>query len=154
MQVFQNFCAIFRSNSIASKKGANDVIFLSRQYIDRFHKGRPINYSFVNVEIRPTSLVLMEHFFCIFSVLTRLVGLISTKTIQYFFWPPFMQSVYTILRLTVHRCQFYLRWGHEDVFLFVNQELRRLAFLRRNLARAPRAPAFDMQAIHTHVSNM
>ena len=35
--------------------------------------------------IRPTvtSLVLEEHFFCIFSVLTRLVGLISTKTIEY-----------------------------------------------------------------------
>ena len=25
---------------------------------------------------------------------TRLVGLISMKTKEYFFWPPFMQSVY------------------------------------------------------------
>ena len=62
--------------------------------IDRFHKGRPINYSFVNVLIRRTSLVLKEHFFCTLSVLTRLVGLSSTKTIEYFFWPPFMQSVH------------------------------------------------------------
>ena len=33
------------------------------------------------------SLVLMEHFFCILSVLTRLVSLISTKTKEYFFGP-------------------------------------------------------------------
>ena len=45
-------------------------------HLDRFHKWRPINYSFVNVLIRPTSLVLKEHFFCVLSVLTRLVGLI------------------------------------------------------------------------------
>ena len=66
-------------------------------YIDRFHKWRPINYSLVNVLIRPTSLVLKEHFFCILSVLSRLVGLvglISTKTIECYFWPPFMQSVH------------------------------------------------------------
>ena len=63
-------------------------------HIDRFHKWRPINYSFVNVLIRPTSLILKEHFFCIFSVLWRLVGLISTKTIENYFWLPFMQSVY------------------------------------------------------------
>ena len=53
--------------------------------IDRFHEWRPKNCSFVYVLIRPTSLVLKEHFFCILSVLTRLVGLISTKTIEYFF---------------------------------------------------------------------
>ena len=52
--------------------------------IDRFHKWRPVYYSFVYVLIRPTSLVLKEHFFCIFCVLTRLVGLISTETIGYF----------------------------------------------------------------------
>ena len=49
---------------------------------------------FVYVLIRPTSLVLKEHLFYIFSVLTRLVGLFRAKTIKYFFWPPFMQSVY------------------------------------------------------------
>ena len=53
--------------------------------IDRFHKWRPVYYSFVYVLIRPTSLVLKEHFSCIFCVLTRLVGLISTETIGYFF---------------------------------------------------------------------
>ena len=52
---------------------------------DRFHKWRPVYYSFVYVLIRPTSLVLKEYFFCIFCVLTRLVGLISTETIGYFF---------------------------------------------------------------------
>ena len=43
------------------------------------------NDSFVSVLIRPTSLVLKEHFFCILSVLTKLVSLISTKTKEYFF---------------------------------------------------------------------
>ena len=65
--------------------------------IDRFHEWQPINYSFLHVLIRPTSLVLKENFFCALSVLTRLVGLISTKTIECFLWPPFMQSVYTLL---------------------------------------------------------
>ena len=54
-------------------------------------------HSFVNVLVRPASLVLKEHFFCTLSVLSpwaRLVGLISTKTIEYDFWPPFMQSVH------------------------------------------------------------
>ena len=51
--------------------------------------------------IRPTCLVLREHFFCILSVLTRLVGLISTNTIGYFFRPPFMQSVYTFANPTL-----------------------------------------------------
>ena len=55
---------------------------------NRFHKWRPINYSFVYVLIRPTSLVRREHFLCILSVLTRLVGLISTKKIGYFFGRP------------------------------------------------------------------
>ena len=47
------------------------------------------------VLIRPTTHVLKEYFFCILSLLTRLVSLISTKTIGYFSWSPFMQSVYT-----------------------------------------------------------
>ena len=54
--------------------------------IARFHEWRPINYSFVYVLIRPTSIVQKEHFFCILSVLTSLVGL------------PFMQSVYNWLQ--------------------------------------------------------
>ena len=71
------------------------LILLTKRNIDQFHKWRPINnYSFAYVLIRPPSLVLKEHFFCILSVLKRLVGLISTKTIGYFFQPPFMQSVY------------------------------------------------------------
>ena len=61
-------------------------------HMDRFHKWRPINYSFVNVLIRPTSLVLKEHFFCILSVLTRPVGLIRTKTIEQFF----LAAIYAI----------------------------------------------------------
>ena len=42
-------------------------------------------YSFVFVLIRPTNLVLKEHFFCILSVPTRLVSLISIKRKEYFF---------------------------------------------------------------------
>ena len=49
------------------------------------HKWLPTKYSFVFVLIRPTSLVLKEHFFCILSVLTRLVSLISKKTKEYLF---------------------------------------------------------------------
>ena len=83
--------------------------------IDRFHKWRLINYSFVYVLIRTTILVLKEHFFCTLSVLTRLVSLISAKTIEYFFWPPFMQSVHKlpikrILTLTRSR---YLKFARE-----------------------------------------
>ena len=44
-------------------------------------------YSFVFVLIRPTSLVLKVLFFCILSVLTRLVRLISTTTKEYSFGP-------------------------------------------------------------------
>ena len=61
--------------------------------IDRFHNWWPINYCFVYVLIRPTSLILKEHFFCILSMLTRLVGLINTKTQKdpgYFFPLPFI----------------------------------------------------------------
>ena len=49
------------------------------------HKWRPKKFSFVFVLIRPTSLVLKERFFCILSVLTRLVRLNSIKTKEYFF---------------------------------------------------------------------
>ena len=49
------------------------------------HKWRPKKYAFLSVLIRPTSLVLNELFFCILSVVTRLVRLISTKTKEYFF---------------------------------------------------------------------
>ena len=55
------------------------------------------------VLIRLTSLVLKKHFFCILSVLTRLVGLISAKTIEYFFWQPFMQfGLYIYQFLLLH----------------------------------------------------
>ena len=43
------------------------------------------------VLVRLICFVLKEHFFCILSMLTRLVGLISAKTIAYFFGLPFMQ---------------------------------------------------------------
>ena len=39
---------------------------------------------FFFVLIRPASLVLKEHFFCILYVITRLVGLISTKRMDFF----------------------------------------------------------------------
>ena len=55
--------------------------------IERMHKWRPTKYSFVFVLIRLTSLVLKERFFCILSVPTRLVSLISTKTKEYFLAP-------------------------------------------------------------------
>ena len=42
-------------------------------------------YSFVYVLMRLTSLALKQPFFCILSMQTRLVRLISTKTKQYFF---------------------------------------------------------------------
>ena len=62
-------------------------VVLSRlhQGIDRLHKWRSKKYSFVFVLIRPTNLVLKEHFFCILSVPTRLVSLISIKRKEYFF---------------------------------------------------------------------
>ena len=42
-------------------------------------------YSFVYVLMRLTSLALKQHFFCILSMQTGLVRLISTKTKEYFF---------------------------------------------------------------------
>ena len=74
--------------------GSARSIWKNTRLIDRFYKWRQKNYSLVYVLIRPTSVVLKEHLFCMLSVLTRLVSLISTKTIEHFFWPPFMQSVY------------------------------------------------------------
>ena len=73
--------------------------------IDQLHKWRSKKYCFVFMLIRPTSLVLKEHFFCILSMSTRLVSLITALSINLsikrkiiiFFGPPFMQSVYKIL---------------------------------------------------------
>ena len=56
-----------------------DIKNRKKKDIDRMHKWRPKKYSFVFVLIRPTSLFLMEHFFCILSVPTRLESLISIK---------------------------------------------------------------------------
>ena len=55
--------------------------------------------------------MLKEHFFCILSMLTRLVGLISAKTIGYFFPPPFIlcnrsierSILYLVLTLSIHK---------------------------------------------------
>ena len=55
------------------------------EFIDRIHKWRAINHSFIYVLIRPTSLVVKEYLFCILPVLTILVALISTKTEQHSF---------------------------------------------------------------------
>ena len=48
-------------------------------YIDRMHKWWPKKNYFVYVLIRLTSLALKQHFFCILSMQTRLVRLISTQ---------------------------------------------------------------------------
>ena len=58
---------------------------------------------FVYVLIRPTSLVLKEHFFCILSVLTRLVRLISAKTIAFFLAVIYAIGLY-IYQLTISSC--------------------------------------------------
>ena len=52
------------------------------EFIHRIHKWRAINYSFIYVLIRPTSLVVKEYLFCILPVLTILVALISSKLKQ------------------------------------------------------------------------
>ena len=51
---------------------------LVKKPIDWMHKWRPKMYSFVYVLMRLTSLALKQHFFCILSMQTRLVRLIST----------------------------------------------------------------------------
>ena len=72
--------------------------------IERYHKRRPLNYDCsVYVLIRPTNLVLEEHFFCILSVLTRLVGLISTKTIKHFCFGAIYAISLWLRRATVFR---------------------------------------------------
>ena len=53
---------------------------LNRWTIDRIHKWRPRNYSFVFVLIILTSLTLKQNFFWTLFVLTRLVRMISIKT--------------------------------------------------------------------------
>ena len=54
-------------------------------FIDRMHKWRPKKYSFVFVLISLTSLVSTDKIQKKSSLRTRLVGLISTKTKEYFF---------------------------------------------------------------------
>lgn len=102
----ENFCKLpkFLWNNWRETIGSHDALTQAyirsenslayESIIDQFHTWQPINYSFVNVRIRPTCLVLKEHFFCIFSVQMRLVGIISRKTIEYLFWPLSMQSVF------------------------------------------------------------
>ena len=58
------------------------------------HKWRPKKYSFVFVLISLTSLVSTDKIQKKSCFRTRLVGLISTKPKECFFWPPFMHSVY------------------------------------------------------------
>ena len=56
-----------------------------RNCIDRLHKWRPKKYSFLFMLIRLTRLVGMDKVQKKCSFRTRLVGLISTKTKEYFF---------------------------------------------------------------------
>ena len=75
------------------------IPYLRVPIIGRMHKWRPKKYSFVFVLIRPTSLVLKQLFFCILSVQTRLVRLISTKTKEYFFGRHLcIRSIYSLYR--------------------------------------------------------
>ena len=95
LQWSNNFLKILSASPHLSHLMGIFMLWQFEEPIDWFHiKWRPVYYSFVYVLIRPTSLVLKEHFFCIFCVLTRLVGLISIETIGYFFQLPFMRSVY------------------------------------------------------------
>ena len=59
-------------------------------------------YSFVFVLISLTSLVSTDMIQRKSSFRTRLVGLISTKTKQFFFWPPFMHSVNELTASYLH----------------------------------------------------
>ena len=61
------------------KKSITEQLCPEMHTIDRLHKWWPKKHSFVFVLITPTSLVLKELFFCILSVLMRLVTLISIK---------------------------------------------------------------------------
>ena len=86
--------------------------------VDRMHKWGQKN-SFVFVLIRPTSLILKEHFLlCILSMLTGLVSLIGTKTKEYFFWLPFVHSVYWSLFIffQVNIAFSYSRRGGQDIW--------------------------------------
>ena len=71
--------------------------------IDRMHKWRPKKYSLVFVLIRLTSLVGTYKIQKKCSFRTRLVGLISTKTKERFFWLPFMHSLYSVLISMISR---------------------------------------------------
>ena len=82
---------------------------------DRMHEWLPTKYSFVFVLIRPTSLVLKEHFFCILSVLTRLVSLISTKTKEYFFGRHLcIRSIVYTRTLVMHQSANSLQFSTRD----------------------------------------
>ena len=65
-----------------------------RTLIERMQKWRPKKYPFVFVLLSLTSFVSTDKIQKKSSFRKRLVGLISTKTKEYFFWPPFMHSVY------------------------------------------------------------
>ena len=71
-------------------------------YKDRMHKWRQKKYSFVFVLISLTSLVSTDIIQRKSSFRTRLVGLISTKTKQYCFWPPFMHLVNELTASYLH----------------------------------------------------
>ena len=89
--------------------------------IDRMHKWRLTKYSFVFVLIRPTSLVLKEHFFCILSLLTRLVSLISTKTKEYFFGRHLcIRSIGALTEDNVFLCKFFLNEDRKGFLQLMN----------------------------------
>ena len=108
---------------------------MSENTIDHFHKWRPLLHSFVFMLIRPTALVLKQIFLWNLLAVTRLVGLISIKTKEYFIWPPLWKKSICLLRLheipNYHFCHFSkpshfsnITYCVQTIFLFLQERMR------------------------------
>ena len=82
------------------------------------HINWTIKYSCVFVLISLINLVSTDKIQKKSSFRTRLVGLISPKTKEYFFWPPFMHSVYIVF--AVNRDMMYARFVNVNVDVLCN----------------------------------
>ena len=93
------------------------------------HKWRPKKYSSVFVLISLTNLKIQKKS----SFRTRLVGLISAKTKEYFFWPPFILSVYRrsiqwlLLGVTEHE---YMQINESRLYVYESRGVIGPMFLR------------------------
>ena len=75
----------------------------SGRCIDAMHKWRQFKYSFVYIQISPTSLILGNIFFWKFNSRTRLVGNFIVDR-RLFKSPPFMHRVYyPSINITLHK---------------------------------------------------